>query len=264
MTPPEKAGEVGGLARTIGVMDSIYRVSSVSGAVRNRITGFERSAMRTDARLLRSQLSPLAGVGSTLAFVNGIGKGVLGTAGLMNGVLGGLWGFSRGWPDLSMIDRSDRPAWASAQMDLLYRSTRSGPYGLAHSFVTASREAGLTLVRVLSRAGPAPPGFWRSAVGRAQRAAVLRWLSFGRTLPALALKYLRSACAGVISAFTSLWRKRALWAHLPHSSLAWLQRPHRKKAPSRLIRSNPDRAHAPPAGFRRGCSSDRERTSIAA
>lgn len=258
-------------------MEEIYRVGSAPRTIRNRLTGFDKAAFSTEARLLRSELRPLTPLRISSAVDEaGIGllrptrllDGILGTSRMMDsilgttrmmdgilrpyrmfgGILGGFHAHSRGWPDLSTIDPTDRPAWTSAHMDLLYHSTHSGPYGRPRPFAAAARAAGLTVVHTLSRAGPAPPELWTSAIGAAHRAAVFRFLSLGRTLPSLAVALLRKAWARLSRPLANLWAKRALRAR-PDVSVALLGLPRRGPGPSRLVRAEPAKSHAPPRSF---------------
>jgi hypothetical protein len=257
-------------------VEDIYRVGSAPRTIRNRLTGFEKAAFPTE-RLLSSELRPLAPLrissavdeaGSALlrptrlldGFL-GTGRimdGILGTTRLMDGILrpyrmfggilGGFHTHSRGRPDLSMIDPTDRPAWTSAHMDLLYHSTHSGPYGRPRPFAAAARAAGLTVVHVLSRAGPTPTELWMSAMGAAHRAAVFRFLSLGRSLPSLAVALLRKAWARVSRPLANLWASHALRTR-PNVSVALLGLPRRGAGPSRLVRAEPAKSHAPPRSF---------------
>lgn len=206
-----------------------------------------------------------------MSAVDAVGKGVLGTSGMMDGILGtsrmidrmlrpsrlfggilgGLYWDTGERPDLSMIDRSDRPAWTSAHMDFLYRWTHSGRYGLPRSVDATARKAGLTLVRVLSRAGPAPPEFWKSAAGMAQRAAASKLFSLGRCLPWIGIRLLRRAWARVVASLWGLWTRRALWLRRDASVMGVRLRCSRR-VPARFVWAQPLRPHAPPVCSRRG------------
>lgn len=256
-------------------MGATYRIDASSGAGSSDLTAIGRSFARTEERFARMVTSPLGGAGSVLTnlaggarYWNGLRRQLEWPSRLMQDVLESTWRYYDLMPALAIGGPNGRAAANALHMDLLYRATGSGPYSTPRSTAgSLSPGLGLLVVRALSRAGPAPPGFWSSAVGRAQRVAALRLLSFGRTLPGLVLQYVQTACAGLISRFANLWGKRALWAQIPYSGLAWLQPAHHGRAPSRLIRSNPDKAHAPPgapASFRRGSSSDRAKRQVAA
>ncbi len=256
-------------------MEPVYRVGSTRGSGSARATGFERSMMLTELRLLKMEVSPLASLHGTARWMTDLSRSMrpltqvydsmIRPHRLVSGMFGNLrWMSDSLFPPLAAIDQSDAAAWGAAHMDLLFRWTRSGRYGVgATSGRRFHSRLGRAAVDAFARTGPAPPTFWTSAVGKAHRAALMRVLSLGWSAVRETGRRLISLGVRLVSAYGQLWTRRALWVR-NEGGLLWLSRVHDRKIPSRLVRSRPFKANAPPSALaRRGCPSDCARRLVA-